>query len=67
MSEKIDFTYGPAQDGRMIAILSRGGHPQRPGSGTCEVLALELCPTWKAAKRWKTTMLAAKPWEKAND
>ena len=63
----IRFSYGPALDGRMLAILSRGGHPQIPGSGVCEVLAVEVCPTMKQAKQWKRTMLAAKPWEQAND
>ena len=63
----IRLTYGPAIDGRKLAVLSRGGHPQIPGSGTCEVLAVEVRATMKEAKQWRRIMLAAKPWEQAND
>ena len=60
-------TLGRDDKGRMLAIISRGGHPQRLGSGQCEVLDVEIVKSPKHAKRWFQQQLIAKPWEQAND
>ncbi len=58
-------TVGPALDGRKVAVISRGGHPQMPGSGECEVLAVEVVDGWGRRKLadWFARMQADKPWE----
>jgi hypothetical protein len=62
VSERL--TFGPTDDGRKIAIISRGGHPQIAGSGTCEVLDVTTsCRTKKEAKAWFHRMLIERPWE----
>jgi hypothetical protein len=43
-------TVGPALDGRKLAIISKGGHPQRPGSGACQLLTLEVVDGWSKRK-----------------
>jgi len=57
-------TFGPTGDGRKIAIISRGGHPQLVGSGDCEVLDLTTdCRNMKEAKAWFRRMMVERPWE----
>lgn len=58
-------TVGPAKDGRMLAIITEGGHPKIPGSGPCTVLTLELVsriPNGDTAA-WFEQMKAERPWE----
>lgn len=64
MSE-LTLSVGPACDGRKLAIITRGGHPQRPGSGTCEVLTLEVVDGWgrKKINDWFERMKQERPWE----
>lgn len=63
--DELLMTVGPAGDGRMLAIISRGGHPQRPGSGTCEVLTVELVANIPGGDTgaWFKKMQLEKPWE----
>jgi hypothetical protein len=58
-------TIGPALDGRRIAIVSSGGHPQTPDSGDCTVLDVEVVDGWSAAKinEWYRNVLAAQTQE----
>jgi hypothetical protein len=58
-------TIGPALDGRRIAIVSSGGHPQTPGSGDCTVLDVEVVDGWSEAKinEWYRNVLAAQTQE----
>jgi hypothetical protein len=58
-------TVGPALDGRKIAIISEGGHPQVPGSGPCIVLTLELVANIPSGdtQAWFEQMKAERPWE----
>jgi hypothetical protein len=62
---KLDLTVGPAKDGRRIAIISTGGHPQRPGSGLCTVLTLELVSEIPNGdtNAWFEQMKVERPWE----
>ena len=63
-------TVGKDAKGRgLLAIITRGGHPQIVGSGQCEVVDVKIVPTMKAAKAWLKAMSIARPWdrEKAND
>lgn len=61
----VTLTIGPAKDGRKLAIITQGGHPQKPGSGTCEVLTVEVVDGWDQAKidAWFERMQAERPWE----
>lgn len=65
MVEPLDLTIGKALDGRRIAIISRGGHLQRPGSGVMEVLTVEVVDGWGRCKidAWWQQMQAERPWE----
>lgn len=33
--EPLTLTVGHTQDGERLAVISMGGHPQKPGSGEC--------------------------------
>lgn len=58
-------TVGEAPDGRKLACLSRGGHPQIAGSGDCEIVAVEVVDGWGRRKiaAWTERMKAERPWE----
>jgi hypothetical protein len=65
MSEELRMTVGKADDGREIAIITSGGHPQIPGSGVCHILTLEvvdLMPN-KDPDAWFEQMKKERPWE----
>jgi hypothetical protein len=64
-AEEFELTIGPATDGRRLAIISRGGHPQRLGSGTCEVLDMEVVDGWGRRKidAWFERKKIERPWE----
>jgi hypothetical protein len=64
-SAALALSVGPALDGRKLAIISRGGHPQRAGSGLCEVLTVEVVDGWSKRKinDWFEHMKIVKPWE----
>lgn len=65
MANQLTLTVGPARDGRMLAIVSEGGHPQRPGSGRCVVLTLALVSEIenKDTQAWFERMKVERPWE----
>lgn len=58
-------TVGPTEDGRKLAIITSGGHPQIPGSGPCTILTLELLDNIPNgdAHAWFEQMKIEKPWE----
>lgn len=60
-----DLTVGRAEDGRKIAIISTGGHVQRPGSGPMTVLSVEVVDGWpyREIKAWFRRMQSERPWE----
>ena len=64
-------TVGPARDGRIIAIISSGGHPQRPDSGVCHVCTVAVVDGWSKSKikAWFKRMVIQRPWDRktAND
>lgn len=59
----LTLTIGETEDGRMLAIVSSGGHPQNPGSGVCTVQSVEVVESRKEAKAWFERMKAERPWE----
>jgi len=65
MSDKLTLTVGNALDGRELAIISSGGHPQIPGSGPTTVLAVELVAAVPNGdvKAWFEQMKKERPWE----
>jgi len=61
----LDLTVGPSAEGtRKLAIISTGGHPQRPNSGECVVLAVERVDGWGKRKidDWFERMKVEQPW-----
>lgn len=60
-----ELTVGPARDGRKVAIVTTGGHPQRPGSGMCNILTLAVVDGWSRRKivAWFERMKTERPWE----
>lgn len=65
MADTLTLTVGPTDDGRTIAIITKGGHPQRPGSGKCFVLTLEdvaFIPNGDT-QAWFEQMKRERPWE----
>lgn len=65
MGEPLTLTVGPALDGRKVAVISEGGHPQRHGSGKCVVLTVKVVDGWGRRKinDWFERMKAERPWE----
>jgi hypothetical protein len=64
MTETLHLTVGTASDGRELAIISTGGHPQIPGSGVCTVLTLELTANMPdGVDAWYEQMKRERPWE----
>lgn len=65
MGEELTLTVGPALDGRKVAIISRGGHPQLDHSQKCEVLTVEVVDGWgrKKVRDWFARMQIERPWE----
>ena len=66
MLDALILTVGNTEkDGKRLAIISRGGHPQKPGSGTCEVLTVERVEGWGRRKidAWFKRMQIERPWE----
>jgi hypothetical protein len=61
----LTLSVGSALDGRKLAIISSGGHPQRPGNGCCTVLTVEVVDGWSRRKiaDWFKQMQEQKPWE----
>ena len=62
-AESFRLTVGRAEDGRLLAIISSGGHPQISGSGQCTVLGVEVVKSMKDAKRWFRQARVERPWE----
>lgn len=58
-------TTGQAGDGRTLGIISKGGHPQRPGSGKCIVCTIEDITGWDEQRvlEWYNEQITAQPWE----
>jgi len=65
MPDTYSMTVGEALDGRKIAIISSGGHPQQPNSGTCHVVHVEVVDGWGSRKinDWFARQVIEKPWE----
>lgn len=65
MGEALTLTVGPARDGRKLAIITTGGHPQLPGSGPTVVLHVEVIDGWgrKKLEDWFNRMGEERPWE----
>lgn len=65
MSKDLTLTVGPTPDGRRLAIISTGGHPQRPSSGPATVLHVEVIDGWdrKKLEDWFAQMKSERPWE----
>ena len=52
MNERLLLTVDNNPKGKgKLAVITRGGHPQLDKE-MCEVVALEILPTMKAAKAW---------------
>lgn len=62
-TQGLRLTYGRDPQGRMLAIISEGGHVQLPGSGPMTVLAVEVVKNAKEAKRWGREQMETRPWE----
>lgn len=62
--DDLTLTVGNDTNGRKIAIITRGGHPQRD-SHRCEVLTVEVVQGWgrKRIDGWFQRMREEKPWE----
>lgn len=61
-------TVGPAKDGRQIAVITQGGHPQFPGSGqciVCTVAEVSELPN-QDPDAWFERMKEERPWETRN-
>lgn len=65
MTEDYILTIGPARDGRKLAVITSGGHPQIPGSGTCTVHTVALVDNLPGqdAQAWFARMVEQRPWE----
>ncbi len=61
----LTLTVGPATDGRRVAVITSGGHPQRPDSGKCTVLTVEVVDGWgrKKINDWFDAQCRDRPWE----
>lgn len=67
MADTVRLTVGPTPAGdKTIALVTKGGHPQMPGSGECVVLTVEDVTGWsrKRLKQWFARMLVEQPWER---
>lgn len=64
-TDSLTLMVGPANDGRKLAIISTGGHPQRPNSGKCVVLTVELVSNIPGGDTdaWFERMQKERPWE----
>ena len=56
-------TVGKIPDGRTLAVITTGGHPQLNPDETANVLAVEVVKSMKEAKQWFRKMQAERPWE----
>jgi hypothetical protein len=58
-------TVGEDRQGRKIACITAGGHPQIPGSGDCYVLSVRLVENLpnQDPDAWFDRMCRERPWE----
>lgn len=64
--DTLTLTVGPTSGGvSKLAVISAGGHPQRPGSGECIILAVEKVEGWgrRKVEAWFERMKIERPWE----
>jgi hypothetical protein len=64
-SDQLLMTTGKTDDGRELAIITSGGHPQLPGSGPCRILEVELVDNMpnRDTAAWFIRMNNERPWE----
>lgn len=64
-ADALTLTVGPTLDGRLVAVISIDGHPQRPGSGVCKVLTFELVTNIPNGDvdAWFERQKIERPWE----
>jgi hypothetical protein len=62
---QLALTVGPAKDGRKLAVITSGGHPQLPGNELCTVCEIKVVDGWSKRKiaAWFERMKAERPWE----
>lgn len=65
MAEPLTLTIGRTPDGRQVAVISKGGHPQIADSGQCVVCTLEVVDGWsrRKIKDWFQQQKRDRPWE----
>jgi hypothetical protein len=58
-------TIGEDDDGRKLAVITAGGHPQIPNSGLCKIMTLELVELIpnQDTDAWFDKMVNERPWE----
>ena len=56
-------TTGIIRDGREIAVITRGGHPQIPNSGPCEVCSVGVVDEVGDVNAWFREQVRASPWD----
>jgi hypothetical protein len=61
----LTLTVGDDTQGRKVAIITCGGHPQRESSDKCTVLTVEVVDGWDSRKIWAwfKRMKRERPWE----
>lgn len=61
MSELV-LSVGKARDGRLLAIVTTGGHPQINPNETTIVLAVEVVQSQEEANEWFEKAQIERPW-----
>jgi hypothetical protein len=56
-------TVGEAKDGRILAIITEGGHPQMAGDRQCKVCELRISEGADSDSAWFDNMIIERPWE----
>ena len=54
---------GHALDGRLVAVITTGGHPQINPEEKTLVLAVEVISSEEEGKKWFKRMQIERPWE----
>ena len=59
----LKLTVGRDSQGRMLAIISTGGHPQINPEVQTTILTVEIVKNMKEAKAWFKQQSLERPWE----